>query len=177
MSTTLTSTGITFPDSTTQTSSASTPHVVCKAYITTNPTITTSLSAWTTIPINAATYDNSSSFDTTNHWFVVPQAGYYYVSYLVGINGTNSSNPFSGLVGTALSFNGTPAYAENYSNLYYSPVAYRVKGSGVFHFNSGDKISCAVIGGSVVYSGPCCCVTNYEVIVASATLDIHQVRF
>jgi hypothetical protein len=177
MSTILTNTGVTFPDSTTQSSAAHTPHVVCKAYITTSPTITTSSSSWALVPIDAATYDNSGSFDTTNHRFVIPNTGYYCVSYLLGVNTT----PYNAIYffGSAIGVNGTPIFSENYFQPYYPPQSYRAKGTAILHFNSGDTISLYVIGyGNASYCGPCCCtLTGYNFQIGPAILDIHQVRF
>jgi len=174
MSTILTNTGVTFPDSTTQSSAAYTPHVVCKASITTYPTITTYPGSWVLVPINAGSYDNSGSFDATNHVFTVPQSGYYCVSYLVGVNAIGVD-----IFGSAIGVNG-PSFSENYFQPYASwgPQSYHTKGTSILHFNSGDKIGVYVIGyGNQTYSGPCCCVTNYNFQITAATLDIHQVRF
>ena len=173
MSTILTNTGVTFPDSTTQTSAAYTPHVVCKANITTTPTITTYPSSWALVPINSATYDNSGSFDTTNHVFTVPQSGYYCVSYLVGVAAATSGVY---IFGSALGVNGTPVFSENYFQPYFAPQSYRAKGTSILQYNSGDKIGVYVIGYGNI-PGCCCCVTNYNFQIASAILDIHQVRF
>ena len=176
MSTILTNTGVTFPDSTTQSSAAYTPHVVCKASITTYPTITTYPGSWVLVPINAGSYDNSSSFDATNHVFTVPQSGYYCVSYLVGVNAVTSGVY---IFGSAIGVNGTPVFSENYFQPYsFAPQSYRTRGTSILHFNSGDKIGVYVMGyGNVSYSGCCCCVTNYNFQIAAAILDIHQVRF
>jgi hypothetical protein len=175
MSTILTNTGVTFPDGSTQASSGYTPHVVCKAYITTSPTITTSPSSWALVPINAATYDNSGSFDATNHRFVIPNTGYYCVSYLVGVG-----SPVS-YFGTAIGVNGTPLFSENIfqgDGTSNPSAGFIMKGTSILTFNSGDTVSVYVMGyGNISYSGCCCCVTNYSYQITAAVLDIHQIRF
>ena len=139
MSTILTSTGITFPDSTTQSTAANTPFVACRATLPyASPGLQLTFDgtpgvypAFQTVPINTqdANYPNYTAFDTTNHWFVAPNAGMYYVSCGIYVNAGGSGYGISHLR-TALAVNGNIAVQENTAT---------GQPSGNFYVNQGDQ--------------------------------------
>jgi len=186
MSTILTSTGITFPDGSTQSTVANTPFVACKAILPyagpgTQISFPTGYISPTyeIIPINTrdTSLPNYSSFDTTNHWFVAPNAGLYFVSAAVYVNnGGGSAAIYDAYCGIAV--NGTVATAEAiYQNqgYVYTQVFWR-KTAGVFSLNSGDKVTVMLAGASSNWVCYCTSCASY-LYVNYAAIEVQQIRY
>ena len=185
MSTILTSTGITFPDGSTQSTVANTPFVACKAnlpYASPGTQISFPTGVYTPtyeiIPINTrdTSLPNYSSFDTTNHWFVAPNAGLYFISAAVYVNtGNGYTTIYDAYCGIAV--NGTIATAEvifqSQSGL--TQVLWR-KTAGVFSLNSGDKVTVMLAGASSNWVCYCTSCASY-VYVNYAAIEVQQIRY
>lgn len=169
MSTSINNSGITFPDSTTQSSAAilNSNIPVLSVYYTSSTSI--SSGTYTTIPFNTVFEDTHSGWNSGGNYYTIPITGYYQINAATGVSYSYLMAALTRLMtSSGQSYQGGQMNGYTYGGGNV-PVGYNFRGNvdTVFYLTSGTTVYVQALG--VSYNSAA--VTNY-----GNSLQLYYIR-